>query len=54
MGKPERQAHRLGEIENIVLEMGRREEMPACPGGLAVVDERRYGDTRVVVISSQR
>jgi 16S rRNA (guanine(966)-N(2))-methyltransferase RsmD len=36
----------------IVLEMGRREEMPVCPAGLAVVNERRYGDTRVVVIES--
>jgi hypothetical protein len=36
-----------------VLEMGRREGMPVCPAGLAVVDERRYGDTRVVVIGKE-
>jgi 16S rRNA (guanine(966)-N(2))-methyltransferase RsmD len=42
--------HLIAPGGRVVLEMGRREEMPACPGGLNVVDERRYGDTRVVVV----
>ena len=37
----------------VVLEMGKREEMPACPAGLAIIDERRYGDTRIVVLRAE-
>lgn len=33
----------------VVLEMGRREEMPEAPRGLSLLDERRYGDTRVAL-----
>lgn len=36
----------------VVLEMDRREEPPACPPGLRLDDERRYGDTRVVIVSA--
>ena len=37
----------------VVLEMDRREGAPACPPGLRLVDERRYGDTRELVLSAQ-
>jgi hypothetical protein len=33
--------------------MDRREGAPACPPGLRLADERRYGDTRVLVLSAQ-
>jgi 16S rRNA (guanine966-N2)-methyltransferase len=45
--------HLLAPGARVVLEMDRREALPACPPGLAVVDERRYGDTRVVVVSAE-
>jgi 16S rRNA (guanine(966)-N(2))-methyltransferase RsmD len=34
-----------------VLEMDRREETPACPQGLHIAADRRYGDTRVLVVA---
>ncbi len=34
----------------VVLEMDRREETPNFPPGLQRLDERRYGDTKVVVV----
>ena len=34
----------------VVLEMGADEPNPACPPGLTLIDEREYGDTRVVVV----
>jgi 16S rRNA (guanine(966)-N(2))-methyltransferase RsmD len=37
----------------VVLEMDRRETAPAPPPPLAAVDERRYGDTRVLVLSAK-
>jgi 16S rRNA (guanine966-N2)-methyltransferase len=37
----------------VVLEMDRREPAPAPPAGLRVADERRYGDTRVLVVSAE-
>lgn len=37
----------------VVLEMDRREPSPAPPPGLALADERRYGDTRVLVFSAE-
>jgi hypothetical protein len=33
--------------------MDRREGAPACPPGLRLADDRRYGDTRVLVLSAQ-
>ena len=33
----------------VALEMDRRESVPRCPAGLRLLDERQYGDTRVVV-----
>lgn len=38
----------------VVLEMDRREETPLPPAGLRIADDRRYGDTRVVVVSAVR
>jgi 16S rRNA (guanine966-N2)-methyltransferase len=35
----------------VVLEMDRREEQPAMPAGLSLADERRYGDTLVLVVA---
>ena len=37
----------------VVLEMDRREPVPAVPAGLRLTDERRYGDTRVLVFSAE-
>src|SRR5262249_52458464 len=37
----------------VVLETDRREPAPAAPAGLALIDERRYGDTRVLVYSAE-
>lgn len=37
----------------VVLEMDRRETLPSPPAQLALVDERRYGDTRVAVFSAK-
>lgn len=39
----------LAPAARVVLEMDRREPSPHCPAGLKLVDERRYGDTKVVV-----
>ena len=36
----------------VVLEMEKREPAPACPPGLTIADDRRYGDTRVVVVQA--
>jgi len=33
--------------------MDRREERPTPPAGLIVADERRYGDTLVLVIAKE-
>jgi hypothetical protein len=33
--------------------MDRREPVPEPPPGLRVADERRYGDTRVLVLSAE-
>jgi 16S rRNA (guanine966-N2)-methyltransferase len=38
----------------VVLEMDRRDDLPTPPQGLRVADERRYGDTKVVVIDLAR
>ena len=45
--------HLLAPGARVVLEMDRREETPACPPGMQLADERRYGDTRVLVVSAQ-
>jgi 16S rRNA (guanine966-N2)-methyltransferase len=37
----------------VVLEMDRREETPQPPAGLRIADDRRYGDTRVLVVSAE-
>lgn len=37
----------------VVLETDRREAAPAAPAGLALDDERRYGDTRVLIYSAE-
>jgi 16S rRNA (guanine(966)-N(2))-methyltransferase RsmD len=44
----------LAPAARVVLEMDRREEAPRCPAGLRIADERRYGDTHVVVISAEQ
>jgi 16S rRNA (guanine966-N2)-methyltransferase len=36
----------------VVLEMDKREKTPTCPPGLRIADDRRYGDTRVVVVGT--
>ena len=36
----------------VVLEMGRGEKTPAPPDGVSLVDERRYGDTRIAVFAA--
>ncbi len=36
----------------VVLEMDRREADPVCPQRLRVADDRRYGDTRVLVVTA--
>lgn len=36
----------------IVLEMGRTERIPEPPAGISLLDERRYGDTRVAVFGA--
>lgn len=35
----------------VVLEMDRRDEPPVPPQGLRIADERRYGDTKVLVVT---
>src|SRR5439155_922246 len=40
----------LAPAARVVLEMDRREPAPAPPAGLRVEDERRYGDTRVLIL----
>ena len=35
----------------VVLERDRREQAPAAPGGLSLLDERLYGDTAVAIFS---
>ncbi|MCA1829383.1 MAG: 16S rRNA (guanine(966)-N(2))-methyltransferase RsmD [Myxococcales bacterium] len=35
----------------VVLEMDRRDQTPQIPPGLRVADERRYGDTRIVIVT---
>ena len=35
----------------VVLEMDRRDATPQCPEGFRISDERRYGDTRVVIVT---
>ncbi|TMA31824.1 MAG: 16S rRNA (guanine(966)-N(2))-methyltransferase RsmD [Deltaproteobacteria bacterium] len=35
----------------VVLEMDRRDATPQCPEGFRIADERRYGDTRVVIVT---
>ena len=37
----------------VVLEMDRREDLPHCPQGLRLAEDRRYGDTRVLVVSAE-
>ena len=37
----------------VVLETDRREPVPMPPLGLTLTDERRYGDTRVLVFSAE-
>ena len=37
----------------VVLETDRREPAPTPPLGLTLTDERRYGDTRVLVYSAE-
>ncbi len=37
----------------VVLEMDRRETLPTAPARLDLVDERRYGDTRVAIFSAK-
>jgi 16S rRNA (guanine(966)-N(2))-methyltransferase RsmD len=34
----------------VVLEMEKREATPRCPPGMSIADDRRYGDTRVLVV----
>jgi 16S rRNA (guanine966-N2)-methyltransferase len=41
----------LAEGSRVVLEMDRREAQPALPAGLSLADERRYGDTLVLVVA---
>ena len=43
----------LSPAARVVLEMDRREPAPAPPPGLRVIDERRYGDTRALVVSAE-
>ena len=45
--------HLLAPGARVVLEMDRREDAPVCPEGLQLADERRYGDTRIVVVSAR-
>ena len=35
----------------VLLEMDRRDPTPQCPDGFRIADERRYGDTRVVIVT---
>jgi len=37
---------------SIVLETDRREPFPVPPPGLRLADERRYGDTRVLIYAA--
>ena len=37
----------------VVLEMDRRDQAPHCPAGLQIADDRRYGDTRIIVVSAE-
>jgi 16S rRNA (guanine(966)-N(2))-methyltransferase RsmD len=41
----------LGPGARVVLEMDRHDAVPPVPGGLRVSDERRYGDTRIVIVT---
>ena len=43
----------LAPAARVVLEMDRREPVPHPPAGLRVADERRYGDTRVLILSAE-
>ena len=43
----------LAPAARVVLEMDRREPAPAPPAGLRLADERRYGDTRVLILSAE-
>jgi 16S rRNA (guanine(966)-N(2))-methyltransferase RsmD len=43
----------LSPAARIVLEMDRREPAPSPPPGLRLTDERRYGDTRALVVSAE-
>jgi 16S rRNA (guanine(966)-N(2))-methyltransferase RsmD len=43
----------LAKDGRVVLEMDRREPVPAPPSGLELADERRYGDTRVAIFSAK-
>ena len=42
----------LGPQGRVVLETDRREPVPSAPDGLRLADDRRYGDTRVLVFSA--
>ena len=44
--------HLLAPGARVVLEMDRREDAPVCPEGWQLADERRYGDTKVLVVSA--
>jgi 16S rRNA (guanine(966)-N(2))-methyltransferase RsmD len=37
----------------LVLETDRREDLPLLPAGLMLADERRYGDTRVLMVAKE-
>lgn len=37
----------------VVLEMDKREETPKCPGGMRIAEDRRYGDTRILVVAGE-
>ena len=43
----------LAPAARVVLEMDRREPVPEPPPGLRVADERRYGDTRLLILSAE-
>jgi 16S rRNA (guanine966-N2)-methyltransferase len=43
----------LAAAATVVLEMDRREPAPSPPSGLRLVDERRYGDTRALILSAE-
>jgi 16S rRNA (guanine966-N2)-methyltransferase len=47
------EADLLAQGARVVLEMDRREAAPAAPPPLVPIDERRYGDTRVLVLSAK-